>query len=544
MKYLPVWPSVTLTERALRLRRAWFVGLAIAIATYAYVLFQFPTGNHDWTRMDGLEFHSYQVRVGRWFAPAIYALTGFRQLPVLNALIGLVGYVSAGFATCLFIEALTKKELPAAAHLVAGLLCALLPFGNWTFYYSWMAGMGPLAQLFCVLGLTYVARTPRPRGVAWGGLVICVSLATYQAAIDTAAVLFWLAAILWLVAPGASAERRRGFRGLIALAGSIALGAGLYKLSLSTLSAGHLLSTTSYHFRFISWAEFPARLAEVRAAAAAHMVDPHPFFSVALKLSLLALMLVGVAVLIARGFAAFPGRGARSVATAVGVVVGVALMILCTKIQFLVGAKDNYFDNRFASFGLTYVYVPLIVLGLGGLGPIARRVHLAACISCIWACVVSDLSWQDAHVKQNQYDKRFVERLITRIESQPGFSYEKKYHLVQLGSVPDIRRNFFDYSGTASAYHEFTMMASWRPHEAYLVMEPRFDIESVINLKKLVARRPTPRVNALMEHLQASQPWPHESSVAIVNNILVVVIDKDGFGQVERVWKRKRRQQR
>src|SRR5690606_7408811 len=131
----------------------------------------------------------------------------------------------------------------------AGLLCALLPFGNWTFYYSWMAGMGPLAQLFCVLGLTYVARTPRPRGVAWGGLVICVSLATYQAAIDTAAVLFWLAAILWLVAPGASAERRRGFRGLIALAGSIALGAGLYKLSLSTLSAGHLLSTASYHFR-------------------------------------------------------------------------------------------------------------------------------------------------------------------------------------------------------------------------------------------------------------------------------------------------------
>jgi hypothetical protein len=538
-------PDHQVVLRAQQVAKTWCVALAISVGTYLYLIVQFPTGNHDWERMSGLEFYSYQMQLGRWMSPAVYALTGFRQLPVLSALIALTAYVSAGFATCFLIESTTRKEVPRAAYLVAGLLCALIPFSNWTFYYSWMAAMAPLSQLTCVVGLTYVVRTGTLRSAAIGALAMCASLATYQSSINTAALLFWLVAILLIAVRVRDDDRTAAFRRVLVLAGSITLGAGLYKLSLSILKAFDLLADT-YHFRFISWQELPGRIVEVAGASVGHLAMPHPFFPQSIKLLLLGLSLAGLLQLVVLALRSAPasaeaaeGESATTSATprfagAVLVVLGFGLMVFCSKIQFLVTEKTTYYDNRFASFGPTYVYLSFIVLALTYLSPRLRFAQLAMSALCVWSCIVADLSWQDAHVKQNEFDKRLVDRIIARIESLPEFRYDKSYDLVQLGNIPNIRGEYYDYAGEASPYHTFTIMPGWSPQDAYVGLEPRLDIRRSVKLERALRRASDPRASRLVEHIQASRPWPHPSAVGIVDDYLVILLSKQGFRSAER----------
>ncbi len=173
--------------------------------------------------MHGVDFFSRQVRSGRWFTPAVFALTGFRELPFLNAALALVIYVSAGFMLAFLIESCSSSKVPRAGYVLSGLLCALIPFSNWTFYFSWQAAVGPVAEMLCVTAICYVVRSRSWRGAALGGVIICLSMASYQASIDTAAVLFWMVAILLLVVPREGVQWRTQLGHVVMLAASISV---------------------------------------------------------------------------------------------------------------------------------------------------------------------------------------------------------------------------------------------------------------------------------------------------------------------------------
>lgn len=526
-----------LVLRARELRKAFLVMLLISVATYAYLLAQFPLGNHDGSRMRGLGLD--QVRFGRWFSLAVYALTGFRQLPVLNALLAIVGYVTAGFLVCFLVESAAERKLPTAAYGFAGLLSALLPWSNWVFYYSWMAAMGPIAQLLAIGALALVVRGPTVRRAIIGGVLFCLSMATYQSTVDTAAVLFWFVAIFDVPLRAAGGNVKEALRRPLFLAASISLGAVLYKISLSILDAYGLLGG-GYHFEFVRLEDLPVRALEVLGASFSHLLVAHPFFPVSLKLLLLLLTGVGLFDLSRRAFEI--AQTAKDRILRVGtVLLGFGLMVFCTKIQFLVGLKPAYYDHRFASFGPTYVYLPFIIVALASSSGWKKLVFTAGSVLCVWSSIVSDLSWQDAHVKQVEFDKRFLNRVIARIESLPGFDYGKTYDVVHLGGIPNIRGEYYDYSGAVSPYHKFTIMKSISPHRTYAVLEPRLKIGKLLHLEDIIYKKPGTRTKRLMEHIERSRPWPDASSVAIVGSDLVLVLDEGDLGRIQRKWRRAQR---
>lgn len=512
-----------LAVRIQELKKVWALSLGISIAVYAYHFAQFPIGNHDWGRMDG-ELDFYQVQLGRWFNPAIMALSWFKQVPVLNGVLALVGYVTAALLSCLLLETATSRRMPPAAVYIACLLSSLLPFSNWTFFFAWSAAVGPVAQVLCVAGMLLVAHQPSRRAAAAGAVLFCLSMASYQSTLNTAACLFWIVGIALLYVRDTGPRDRAAWRTLLYLAGSIAVGAGLYKLSLSVLGALGVLANT-YHFKFVGFGELPARAKEVLYYAFHHFLAPNPFFPRTLKWLLLAVALGG-AFSVAR-FAYRRGRSHTDGALlALSVALAFLLTIYSTKLQFLISTHDSFYKSRFASFGMSYVYVCFAALGVTLLDGRLRKLLTLGAGVALWMCLVEDLSWQHSQVTQSDYDTRMINRVISRIEGLPGFQYDRGYKLVHCGSLYNVRPARYDYDGPPAPYHNYNLIPPWAPHKAYVGLEPRLKIEESISYKKLSQGRDDPALRRLLDQVDQSEAWPHESSVSLVDDTIVIVLQK------------------
>lgn len=510
----------TFVQRLAQLRSPFLVALAISLGGYFYHLAQAPIGNHDWPRMGGLPWFDYQIRLGRWFTPVVYALTGFRQLPVLNAFFAIVAYVASGFATALLVEDVFNRRLTNRVLVIVSSLIALIPFSTWTFYFSWQAAVGPVASLLAVCGVWLVARQPSWSRAGLGGVLICWSMASYQSAINTAAVLFWLVAIAW-VSVETRFTVRQTVRRLSMLAGSITFGAVLYKISLWVLDDLGVLKD-SYHFKTIGLQELPTRIVSITEVAFEHLLKAQPFFPVWLKLLLLLLSLVGVGTLVRDCMRSGSSRLFR----VAFLVVALLFMVFSTKVQFLVVENQAYYRYRFAAFGLTFLYAPLMMLGArDGVRWLPHLQSLLAMIA-VWSCTVQNLMWQDSQVKQNARDTRVLERVIMRIEELPGFSYNRHYNLIQVGNLPDSRATVFDYEGEPSPEHLYTLLPSWAPKGPYRGLEPRLKLDDAFLLKRAPKDFDRKRLRELRSYVQKAQPWPHPTSVALLDREIVVILEK------------------
>lgn len=515
-------------RRATELRSAWLCAALVSVASYGYLLAQFPIGNHDWSRMDGLDFIDHEVELGRWFAPIVYAVTSYRQLPLLNASLAQIIYVTGGFLLARFVEACTGSQLSRWAYAVAGLIAALIPFSNWTLFFSWQAALGPTAQLLCVLALLWVMLVPRWKVVVPAGGLVCLSMASYQATLNTAAVLFWFAAASLAFLEKAHLRPRLG--SLLRLAAAISLGTLLYKLSLTLLKALGVLLTHSYHFSYLTLDEIPSRAWLLVETSFRHLLVPHPFFPLALKILLLLLTSVGAVALISRGLRTSSTYKEQSARVAI-FLTSLALMIYSTKLQFLASSQEAFYRNRFAAFGLTAFYVLFIATAF-----LVQRRWLTAftrglSLISVWACITQDLQWQDGYVKQNKYDERVLNRVIARIESLPGFSYNETYELIVVGSLHNIRPDFFPYDGEASPYHHYTAISPWSPEEPFRVLEPRLQLGDHSMTYRSLTREKTPRTERIKRHVRSATPWPHPSSVALIERDLVVILSGKESGR-------------
>jgi len=509
-----------LVVRAKELRKEWGMCAIFALVVYSYILIHFPVGNHDWARQGG-HLDTYQVALGRWFNPVIMGLTLFRQLPLLSGAFALLFYVTAGLLLSLLLEVASERRLPRAAVVICCLLSSLLPFANWTFFFSYQMAVGPCGQALCILSMLLVLRSPTLKMAVIGAVLFCLSMASYQATVNTAACLFWIvsAAVLGLRKDG---PRSGGsWRALFHLATSIAGGAVLYKLSLSAMKAAGYLTDT-YHFKFVGVSQLPRRALEVLWVSFKHFVTPNPFFPTPLKLILFALALLG-ALTVAHEVHRRKVAGLAVVIASTLAVIGLA--IYSTKIQFLVTSMPTYYRNRFAAFGMPCFYAGFIALGLTlSTGLWWRRLFTVGSGIALWICVVQDVAWQHAQVTQYEYDVRLLNRVIARIESLPGFSYDRRYRLAQMGGIMNIRPARYYYEGPSSPYHNYSVIPGWAPQNPYAGLEPRLKFKTGIDVRKIPKDTTDPHLQQVLTAAKQGQPWPHPSSVSLVGDTIVVLL--------------------
>ncbi|MDO6710318.1 glucosyltransferase domain-containing protein [Aliiglaciecola sp. 2_MG-2023] len=374
-----------------------------------------------------------QLRFGRWFVTAILSLNFFKQIPVLILLISILFQVSSGLLAAYLLEINSKTRFSRSRYLVAGLLVSIIPFVSAHHYYTFMSHVFPAAQLLVIASMLVGSLRVSFVSIASGAILFMLSMATYQASINTYAVLFCGVVIVRLVNFYEEKKLRENLIAIASLSSIFVFGAIFYKVSLVLCDQLEWLETGAYQLESLQIADIPERLEEVVESSIRQLVISQPYFPFYLKLLALTISIVGgITLLIKLGI-----RQRLNIFLVRSFILGVIcfLMLFATKTQFLLSADEGFYYYRFASFGISYFYLFFFMMLPIDCSPKCRIPILIACAVLFYSFWVYDLSQQKDMVKQNHYDFSFVNRIIARLEQSEDFSYERSYKLIQVGEL-------------------------------------------------------------------------------------------------------------
>lgn len=520
---------VTMIERIKQLRWIAVGAVVINLIVFSYSLFQFPIGNHDWQRMYGISAGD-QLFAGRWFASALLVLTGYEQLPILGLLLALLLQVLSGLAAVLYLEMAGGVRFSRLQYIIGALFISLIPYVTSHHYYTFVAYVYPAAQLLVIGGLIVAATSRSILAVCAAAALVMSGFATYQPAINTAAVLVFGALIIQLARVDTAENIVKALKDLLVFLTVILLGGILYKVSLSVLDGLGFLSQNAYQLEQLSLRQLPMRFLEVAMSIARQLLVSQPYFPAALKILAFGLIVVGG---VYAGWAFIRAAHPKTVYKLGLILIVGTLLFLSSKAQFFLSGQGNYYYYRFATFGIAYVYLVFFLLIPLGQAPLVKRVAIVGTCLLLYGFVVQDLKAQRDLVKQNEYDMRFINRVIARLESIEGFSYEKEYRLIQVGDFLNVKKLHGGYErfGYRSPYHDFTSLAKWEPSAIYEKMEPLLQISRSYDFRALDRysdEEALADINKAIAFIESAPVWPHLGAVRLLDDeIIVIMVGRD-----------------
>ncbi|HOW97699.1 MAG TPA: glucosyltransferase domain-containing protein [Kiritimatiellia bacterium] len=503
-----------------RFKKAFALAFGVNVLVFAYLLLQHPLGNHDISRLPWVEYRN-QVSVGRWFCFFLYLLVGHAQLPVVNQLWAIVFHVSSGMAAAVY----WRRAGGAYPLTVAALMASLVPFVLAYFYYSYQSLCFGAAQLLAIGGLIAAARATRS-GVALGALLIMCALASYQPALNVAAVALMLRALLALSdsrARGETPAMGRFLRTTLG-PGALALIAGgvLYRLSLALCRWLGLIEWNAYQLREASLGHLPSRLARSLEAAFAHLVIPQPYMLWPVKLILLALLVMAAWVALRR-LGTGPGTRAQRIRyTAWGLLLLLGA-IWATKSIFAVSPIRFYYAFRLAG-GLTLLYLFGALLAMEAPSPRGRSLAAALAGAALLLFAHQDLVHSGLMVRSNQHDLQMANRILDRIETLPGLDADETYNLIVIGDLPRYAMQRYTertrrFEEPADYMDEHSMVPPWEPELVFAMLGSSVSLQTPGRDRIQDVRRQQGYRYALQH-----AAWPAKDSVALLDGDLVVVV--------------------
>ncbi|MDR2574399.1 MAG: glucosyltransferase domain-containing protein [Desulfovibrio sp.] len=499
---------------------AFTVSLAISIVCWFYDLAQFPLGDHDVGYQSGVPPLS-GGRSGRWFAPVAYLFSGYVQIPVWTQLLAFSAQIAAGMATAY----LWFRKADFLPLLAGGLLLSCMPTAADFYYYHWQAPTFTACQLLMALSIFFAlhpaARQKRntlPRLIYSVVLATC-AIALYQSCVMTWSVLFLGCIVMYLL----RAERAGAKDLIITFAppfASFAAACLLYAASLRLYPLAGFSLEGEYQFRTLALGEMLRRVPEVVKAAYSHFFVLQPFMGPWLKGLLLVTSVGGFIALTHEAWIQKRGLGRIFLA-----VCGLLLLPVAAKAQFFISAGDNFYLFRFTSLGLNYVHLFFLLALLNSASLFGRNAGFALGLLLLPAMIINCLHQQVLHVRSNTHDLAVLNRVMARIEEQPGFSLEKTWNLVQFGrTTPYMARTYSPfYEDTGLSGFNGTISQVWRPGFAFFLVAA--DLKLAERMNEYGTSRPD-ILRKAVSFAEGKKSFPAPGSVGIVDDTIVLVLDE------------------
>lgn len=522
---------------------AFSLAFAINVVCFFYHMAQFPMGDHDALYPGAIPLLS-ELYNGRWFVPFLNLLRGHAMVPVWPHLLTFCAMIAAGMGAVL----LWRPGTGFLPLLAGGVLVSCMPNMTEAYYFFAMADKLAVAQLFMVLALHAAYRVPNKDGlsiVSWPRLIASVILivcgvATYQPSITTWAVLFCGLCIMEALRPGAG-EADTLLTRLLALAvplGTFLVAGILYNISLKLYPLMGYSPDAIYQVQTIGLRGLLSRILEVIEAAYIHLWRIEPFMNVGLKALLLLVCLGGAAVLLHQ---AEPRPLKMLLALAL-----ILLMPVAAKAQFFISSSTDYYAFRFAIFGLNYMYLFFLLSLLCSGLVLARNAGFILCLALLPTMLIGSLTAQANLVRSNQHDIATLNRVVARLEALPDFDPDKRYNLVQFGSikpyVPEFHRDIYDeswirlskgryarerlkayYSANSGSHIFHGAINSWSPGNALKLVNSYLKLDTHLS-SSFVAHHPE-LVRKALYFVEGKEPFPAPGSVGIVDDTIVLFFD-------------------
>jgi len=509
-------PDATLSSAGARIwlligKNYQYALAAAAIASFLgyFIFFAHHLLDNHGFRMPWLEIDE-QVQNGRWLGPLIGKLHYGANIPVVMQGISILIALTSATIVAKSYNIISKSfDLFLYISIIL-----LIPINLAFYYYTFMTPQFFVGNYFAVLAFCTLLRISLLRFLL-GALFLFLMMAAYQPALSVFAVLLLSGLIVRLVRKegeeGAGTEVVQVRRAIIpAMVGGAAMiiGGAFYMLSIQ------YLPETSKAVDLSSPAQLFDRVKEVVIAAFRHLIITQPDILDALNNALLLLVIV-----------AFVGTVIHLRRSWLKLIIAVIAWILCiiaTKAIFLISDPGGIYQYRYNS-GLIYFYGFCVALLLFYFHKGITNWLAAGLVGLIVVfSFQADLVRQLVLLRGQERDLSTFNRILYRIESLPEFDQSVTYDLIRVGALPRYRLQLLGSKGHSwdeigdghMDYGEISDL--WVDEDVFGLLGASFRLVS--------SGRQTAQAIREAGLLEGREPWPHESSVFIDDDRIIVFI--------------------
>lgn len=503
----------------------WTVFIALNIV-FAYHTAHFIWGNHEWVYMrTGITWRGFWYEA-RFTETLPYALFGFEFLPIL-----LNEFAFMGISLSLLCLAIYWK-LPKEKWAYVGfcLMMAFIPYN-----LSWLYHVAQSSFLWgCVLVVSALAIVEKIAdkkiSFLWNLAVIFLLwfVLGFNAAFTNTIFICFIGRCLIDLVQGVGLMKliKKGVMGLI----DITLAAAALKGTIRLVDKLGYLGEDFYNVNTIKLNEVWGKLKEVAGYTIEQFGMTYPFF----EKPCLYLMWIFLALAILTILWCLPRRRWWLRALAFGV--GVVGILFAS--QFAIFISENRIKLQFmfrltGFFSLNFIFAfALAMVCSYWKKPFLRNILFILMVAGTGLFIQRDMYAMRVWKQGLDAENKLYDRVIARIESLEGFSYDKRYQVVIVGD-PSLRDRY--YQGTYDDKDASVLGWSYRcpwTYQAYLNFYAPQDFisgefQNAWGLKyteKLFTHFSEASINYVADHAEA---WPAPGSVMIRDNIILIFMDNN-----------------
>ncbi len=494
------------------------------VLAYAIFIFHHLLDGHGLPTMPWVDASYWGPKFGRWTSSAIVALGYNADIPVLNALIGVVLLLLSGYYA--FQTFADNQSGNLERYIVISLVVAF-PINLSFFYYTYSTMPFAASIFFAVIAARSCSLGTWIGGIL-GFVILLLMWTTYQASIGVFLVLiaaFWISTFLRSareVSPYSAVLPQAMLRSLFV--------AGIVLISSSAI----------YAIIFKIFAYGPGHASPIRFSqilelwtAAAISAFQHLWFSQPDLHKLVKIITVGVVCVAFLGSMWICRK--KWICIVFLLLLWPSCLMATKAIFFITKINVPNFEYRLnAGLGFFYAFAFWVLFYL------FRKINWAYKICIILACftllrfVQADLVRQIVNKRGETHDLAFANRILSRIEALEGLDPSKKYQIVRIGNFPFYNWNLLTsggrkYEKSGDCHMDFDpVTAKWVPHLVFKYLGARVEL---IHDDFAQGQRRTKFAEKYL--LQNKKPYPADGSVFVLGDTIFIYLEK--ISHIERM---------
>ena len=488
---------------------------------FSPLLFHFVWGNHDWLPIHYGHEISYGLIEGRFSQFILqYLLFSGNILPIINLLFGFIFYALALVTLC---TRFFNFSLQKNSYLIIAAI-ATLPYINEILYFQFISFSQLTWPFIITLSLLCAKKaTTSSLSIIYTFLsfiLLFTALGGYPASIN----LYTTATALWLIAQKDISLSRLLKLSVPYIISLLAACLCLYAVHTWLKQNDYMMEM--YNNRYGSFYDYFKKIIPTILISAKSFLQPQPFLSLYLKITLCFLVLLwAIKILISK-----PAVW-QKILTFI-LLIG---LLLCLKFSAFLSNQsiDDYFSTNdpiaFMMRADFYAIPCLILFCLSWLSTQKRLFskNIVTLISIILIIIntKADINFCKTHILGFHAEALLQERIINRLEQSPKYNPYNYYSFVQAGEI-SLRSKYYT-PAKFEKYGLYTLKAPysrhWLLHENYNFYAPK---EFVFSNRSIDSKDITQQMYTFLS--QDMSIWPSVNATYVDDKYYIISLTSDG----------------
>ena len=517
----------------------WTVFLIINIV-FGFHTVTFMWGNHEWDVIQSFLSCYHNRYIGRYATNFIKTLLlDGRYLPVVSNILAFAGLALTSVFLCIYWK-VEKKVLP---FVLCGLILNIQPFTLEWLYYN-----GGLPEMFVMPALMLAGFILADKSVEVISLqkkfflnltavvFMNLGLATYPSMLNLLAVV--LSGGILFEALRGNPVRQIIKRKSVALI-DVVLACVSFKIALFYLKEKGILYLGHYTIQALPVEQMPHRLIECVKAAFRQMYQYNFVFISDTVTSIFAILFVLSLICI------LFSKKTLFLKAIISVLFFGAL--IATKSSSMIANRPFFTEPRIDFFGLIYFHV-LIVAVLFEMAQSIKNITFLLVSIALWISAVNDFYALRAWKLGFEAEKMMWNRMLYRLETDPGFDVKETYTIVQIGIFPSARKKFISdktEKRISDGMGEHAYDPYWKPFSAQQAFYPvPLKIRNRLSSDYDKNFSYSSVINDLYENgvLKKAKAWPDQNGLIVYKDIILIVADEKKLANLLKELDEKNRQ--